>query len=105
MPAPTPQRVGGRIDADERRCVPVFGWWMEWEPIERPSVAGILLATAWGILLLGVAGLILVRPEVVAFLAAGLIGALGAALLGTALAGAWDAWRHRPRRIKIRVVR
>ena len=82
----------------------MFGWWMEWRPTRRTSVGEIALLAAWGVLLLALGALILMRPEVLAFLAAGVVAALGASALGVALAEAWAAWRRRPRQIKVRVV-
>jgi hypothetical protein len=83
----------------------MFGWCVFSEPDERPSALGIVLSAAWGALFLGLAALILIRPEIVAYLAAGVAAAIGLSLLGAAVAAVWDAWRRRPRRIKIRTVR
>jgi hypothetical protein len=54
-------------------------------------------------LALGVA--IAVWPALLSILVASTLLAAGILILPAALAAAWDAWKHRPRRIRVRHVR
>ncbi len=79
-------------------------YWMM-SSLERPSsIAWPLLALlGLSLVLLGV--LIVLQPALLALWVAALLVTGGLGILGEALLAAWDAWRHRPRRIRIRVAR
>jgi hypothetical protein len=65
-------------------------WWM-----------GLLFAVSC--IALGVA--LVVWPALLSILVASTLLAAGALVLPVAVRGAWDAWKHRPRRIRVRYAR
>ena len=88
-------------------------WWFGWfgphvvvedEPGFRagyPWWTGLVFALSC--ILLGVA--MAVWPALLSLLVASLLVATGILVLPAAVAAAWDAWKHRPRRIRVRHAR
>lgn len=79
-------------------------YWMMTSFDRTPRIAWpILVLLGITLILLGV--LIVIQPALLALWVAVLLVAGGLGVLGEALVSAWEAWRTRPRRIRIRVGR
>ncbi len=85
-------------------------WWLVPEIVSVDEVEAEASLPWWGVLGLAIAFIamgvaLVVWPVLLALLvAAGLIAA-GLLLLPAAVRGGWETWRHRPRRIRVRVAR
>ncbi len=81
-------------------------WWLVPEIVSVDEVEAEASLPWWGVLGLAIAFIAMVVALVLLALlvAAGLIAA-GLLLLPAAVRGGWETWRHRPRRIRVRVAR
>ncbi len=80
-----------------------YYWMMADFERTRRTTWPVLALLGLSLVLLGV--LIVLQPALLALWVAALLVAGGLGVLAEALVSAWDAWRSRPRRIRIRVER
>jgi hypothetical protein len=75
--------------------------------IDAPSDTGVpwWAALLFGLSCIGLGIMLVVWPALLSILVASTLIAAGILALPVASRAGWDAWRHRPRRIRVRVAR